>query len=87
MLAVMLPQGFCSHGHPRCVALQMVLLPRWSVTRRVVRSPLVLVPLAAVYGVLLCWSWQPDTFSLILPGSWAEGFKGTSRPHPACLGP
>lgn len=55
---------------------QMVLAPRWSGTRRLVRSPLVLAPLALVYGLLLAWSWQPDTFSLILPGSWAEGLKG-----------
>ena len=54
----------------------MALAPRWSVTRRAVRSPLVLAPLALVYGLLLCWSWQPDTFSLVLPGSWGEGFKG-----------
>ncbi|KAI3429270.1 hypothetical protein D9Q98_005367 [Chlorella vulgaris] len=60
------------------VAALMVLLPRWSVTRRVVRSPLVLGPLALVYGLLLVWSWQPDTLSLILPGSLAEGIKGLS---------
>ena len=54
----------------------MVVAPRWDGTRRLLRSPLVLAPLALVYGLLLAWSWQPDTFSLILPGSWAEGFKG-----------
>ncbi|EFN59898.1 hypothetical protein CHLNCDRAFT_132919 [Chlorella variabilis] len=63
------------------VAALMVLLPRWSVTRRLVRSPLVLLPLIAVYGLLLAWSWQPDTFSLVLPGSLAEGFKGGFNPQ------
>ena len=54
----------------------MVLLPKWSVTRRLVRSSVVLAPLGLVYGLLLIWSWQPDTFSLILPGSLADGLKG-----------
>lgn len=59
----------------------MALAPRWAVTRRLVRSPLVLVPLALVYGLLLAWSWQPDTFNLVLPGSLAEGFKGGYNPQ------
>ncbi|PRW60847.1 ABA DEFICIENT chloroplastic-like isoform X3 [Chlorella sorokiniana] len=63
------------------VAGLMVLAPRWDGTRRLLRSPLVLAPLALVYGLLLAWSWQPDTFSLILPGSWAEGFKGGFNPQ------
>jgi len=29
----------------------------------------------------LSWSWQPDTFSLILPGSLADGFKGGFNPQ------
>ena len=64
----------------------MVLAPRWDGTRRLLRTPLVLAPLALVYGLLLAWSWQPDTFSLVLPGSWAEGFKGgrCGRPGARC---
>ena len=58
---------------------QMVLLPKWSVTRRLVRSPLVLAPLGLVYGLLLVWSWQPDSLSLILPGSLADGLTGELR--------
>lgn len=63
------------------VAALMVLLPRWSVTRRLVRSPLVLAPPGAVYGLLLIWSWQPDSLSLILPGSLADGLKGGFSPQ------
>ncbi|KAL4427483.1 hypothetical protein ABPG77_000772 [Micractinium sp. CCAP 211/92] len=59
----------------------MALAPRWSGTRAAVRSPLVLAPICVVYGLLLAWSWQPDTFSLVLPGSWAEGFKGGFNPQ------
>ena len=53
----------------------MVLLPRWRCTRVLLRSPLVLAPLAAMYGVLLQRSWNPDTFSLVLPGSWEAGLS------------
>lgn len=67
-------------------ALQMALLPRWSVTRRLTRSPLVLAPLALVYGLLLVWSWQPDTLSLILPGSLADGLKGELKGGRAAVG-
>jgi hypothetical protein len=34
-----------------------------------------------MYGILLTWSWQPDTFSLILPGNLADGFKGGFNPQ------
>ena len=64
----------------------MVLLPKWSGTRRLVRSPLVLAPLGLVYGLLLVWSWQPDSLSLILPGSLTEGLKGELHRHEGAMG-
>ena len=48
----------------------------WRHTQELVRPPTVLLPLALAYAALLLCSWEPDTFSLILPGSWEEGFKG-----------
>lgn len=55
----------------------MAAAPRWEVTRRLVQPLVSLLPLAAAYGVLLAWSWAPDTLQLILPGSLAEGLSGT----------
>lgn len=63
------------------IALLMIAFPSWPRTRQLVESPWVLAPIALVYGVLLVWSWQPDTFSLILPGSLEEGFKGGFNPQ------
>lgn len=54
----------------------MVVAPRWQRTQQLMRRASVLLPLAAAYGFLLLCSWESDTFSLILPGSWEEGFKG-----------
>lgn len=54
----------------------MILAPHFQQTYRVMRSIWVLTPLALAYGVLLWFSWEADTLSLILPGSWEEGFKG-----------
>jgi hypothetical protein len=34
-----------------------------------------LLPLALAYGVLLSGSWQPDTLSLIMPGSLEAGLR------------
>ncbi|KAK9842571.1 hypothetical protein WJX81_006808 [Elliptochloris bilobata] len=45
------------------------------------RSDLHFVPLALLYLYLLVHSWEPDTLSLILPGSLAEGFKGGFSPQ------
>jgi len=42
----------------------------------VLRSDVIFVPLAVAYLVLLLQSWQPDTLSLMMPGSLAEGFEG-----------
>lgn len=72
MLALLATAHHCAAG-PLCV--QMVLLPRWHRTRQLVRSPLVVVPLAVMYGVLLYQSWSPDVFSLLLPGSLEAGLK------------
>lgn len=63
------------------LAFLMVLLPHWKVTQRIMKSLLSLFPLAIIYGILLTWSWQPDTFSLILPGSLADGLKGGWNPQ------
>lgn len=57
------------------IPTQVVLLPRWRRTQQLMRSPLVVAPLAIVYGFLLWQSWSPDTFSLVLPGSWKEGLN------------
>ncbi|KAK9818332.1 hypothetical protein WJX72_010722 [[Myrmecia] bisecta] len=56
--------------------LLMLLLPYWRPTRRIVRHDATFAPLALAYLFLLAHSWQPDTWSLILPGSFAEGFTG-----------
>jgi hypothetical protein len=32
--------------------------------------------IALAYGAVLLASWQTDTLSLMMPGSWADGFKG-----------
>lgn len=57
-------------------------------TEKVVTSPWTIFPLSIIYGILLIWSWQPDTFSLILPGSIEEGFKNGFNPQffPSLLG-
>ena len=54
----------------------MAAAPRWRATQRLASSIVPLLPLAAVYGVLLAWSWAPDTVQLVLPGSLAEGLSG-----------
>jgi hypothetical protein len=63
------------------LAVSMIIAPKWHRTQQIMRSPLCLMPIALVYGILLAWSWQPDTFSLILPGSFAEGVKGGWNPQ------
>jgi hypothetical protein len=63
------------------LALLMVLLPRWRGTRRVMATPLSLVPVGVAYAVLLAWSWQPDTLALVLPGSWEQGLVGGWNPQ------
>lgn len=70
-----------SSAFAAALALLMAAAPRWRFTQRLLRSPWTLVPVALAYGVLLSWSWQPDTFSLILPGSLADGFKGGFNPQ------
>lgn len=47
------------------------------------RSDVIFVPLAVAYLVLLLQSWQPDTLSLMMPGSLAEGFEGKPSIPPA----
>ena len=66
------------------LALQMVLAPQQSVTKRLMSSDLLFVPLALMYLYLLVHSWEPDMLRLILPGSLADGLKGTRC---ACLEP
>ena len=56
--------------------MQLLAAPRWVATRRLMRSGAVLLPLGLAYGLLLAWSWRPDTFSILMPGSWADGLRG-----------
>ncbi|EIE24380.1 hypothetical protein COCSUDRAFT_83684 [Coccomyxa subellipsoidea C-169] len=52
----------------------MICAPGWRMTRRLLSSDLMFLPLAATYCFLLSQSWEPDTLSLILPGS-LRGFN------------
>jgi Domain of unknown function (DUF4281) len=63
------------------LGLFMIFFPSWPKTRQLLTSPWSCVPIAVVYGILLSWSWQPDTFSLILPGNLADGLKGGFNPQ------
>lgn len=59
----------------------MIFFPTWSKTRQLLHSPWSITPIAVAYGIILGWSWQPDTFSLILPGNLADGLKGGFNPQ------
>lgn len=59
----------------------MIIAPRWCITREIVDNLLIFIPLAMAYAYLLAQSWAPDTFSLILPGSFHEGLKGGFNPQ------
>jgi hypothetical protein len=61
----------------------MTLAPTWKLTQHIMRTSTLapLVPLALAYGFLILGSWQPDTFSLILPGSLEDGFKAGFSPQ------
>ena len=61
--------------------LQMACRPHWQATKRAMSSSLIFVPVALAYTLLLAHSWEPDTLSLILPGSLREGLAGA---HAAC---
>jgi hypothetical protein len=54
----------------------MAFAPTADATRRVARSNVPYVIIAAAYGVVLAASWQTDTLALMMPGSLAEGLKG-----------
>ena len=56
--------------------LQMLLLPRWSITHRLMKGYAVFLPLSAVYIVLLARSWTPDMLQLMMPGSLDAGLSG-----------
>ncbi len=61
---------------------QMICAPGWRMTRRLLSSDLMFLPLAATYCFLLSQSWEPDTLSLILPGSLRDGLTGSAtRPQ------
>ena len=45
------------------------------------QNVLLLLPLIAIYGVLLVNSYSPDTLSLVLPGSLKEGLSGGFNPQ------
>lgn len=59
----------------------MVVFPQWHRTRQLVSSTWPLILMSLAYGVLLAWSWQPDTFALILPGSLADGLENGWSPQ------
>ena len=52
-----------------------MLLPPVAWRRRAVASLWTYAPLGALYLALLVLSWEPDTLSLMLPGSWEEGLR------------
>jgi hypothetical protein len=84
--AAALPAATCwifagSTVYALALALLMALAPRWPLTRRALASPAALLPLALAYGVLLAWSWTPDTLRTVLPGSLAEGLSGGFNPQ------
>ena len=69
---------------PECIdslATQMLAAPKARLTRRIAASNWTLVPPALGYIFLLVHSYQPDTLSLVLPGSLKEGLSGHSRAH------
>jgi Domain of unknown function (DUF4281) len=61
---------------------QMALAPQAAFTRRLLLSGVSLLPLAAVYGVLLILAWTPDTLATLFPGSWAAGFEALMAGKP-----
>lgn len=65
-----------------CLSLQMLIAPGSTITQRSARSNAPLVAIAVMYGVVLLASWSTDTMHLMMPGSWAEGFKGRFNVHP-----
>lgn len=72
-----------------CVSLfGVMLLPPAPWRRAVVANLWTYAPLAVLYLCLLCLSWQPDTLSLMLPGSLEEGMRtGAPQffPQLACI--
>ena len=56
-------------------------LPPRSRLRRFLASHACVVPLALTYAVLLLCSWQPDTISLVLPGSLQAGLANGWNPQ------
>lgn len=67
---------------PECIdslAMQMLAAPKSRLTGRIAASNWTLVPPALGYIFLLVHSYQPDTLSLVLPGSLKEGLSGHSH--------
>ena len=63
------------------------LMLRGRASRHLLRSLRPFAPLAVLYVVLLALSWQPDTVSLMLPGSLEEGLRtGTPQFFPSLRG-
>lgn len=60
---------------------QMVLLPATRAVRQTIERGVPLLPLVLCYGILLAHSWQPDTLSLLLPGSLSAGLSGGFNPQ------
>ena len=69
----------CSHSKKQIQkkTKQMALAPRARLTSALAsRAEAALSPLCALYLALLVTSWSPDTMSVLLPGSLAEGLAG-----------
>lgn len=54
----------------------MIVYPRAKITKDLINSDILFIPLCLMYFYVLIQSWQPDTLSLMLPGDIKEGFKG-----------
>lgn len=59
----------------------MIVAPLARITQRVIKSNTAYVPIALAYVYLLAISWQPDSLSLILPGSLQAGLVGGFSPQ------
>jgi hypothetical protein len=65
-----------------CSAAALALFPRsWRLTQTVARARWPLVPLSLAYAALLAASWEPDTLSLMMPGSLRDGLTHGFAPQ------
>jgi Domain of unknown function (DUF4281) len=62
--------------------MQMALAPHAAFTKRLLLNGVSLVPLAAMYSVLLVLAWTPDSFAALFPGSLSSGFQSLAAGRP-----